>query len=87
MDTDPIRAYLSSRLLRPGDAISGEDALLFSSGLIDSFGVLELIAYLEERYNIEIDTTKYHVLDFDTLRKIGTIVENEKRKGGERDGR
>jgi len=87
MDTEPIRAYLESRMLRPGETIPGEDAPLFSSGLIDSFGVLELIAWLEERHSIEIDTAKYHILDFDTLRKIRAIVENEVRKGGGGHGR
>ena len=81
MDTAPIRAYVIDRLLRPGTAPPGEDDPLFSTGRIDSFGVLELIAYLEERYRIEIDTMRHHILDFDTLRKIGMVVETEQRKG------
>jgi acyl carrier protein len=49
--------------------------------------VLELIAFLEERYHVEIDTTKYHVLDFDTIRKVGAIIDDETAKGGDRDSR
>lgn len=82
MDTGPIRAYLLERLLRPGSGPPGDDDPLFSSGRIDSFGVLELIAFLEERHGIVIDTTKHHILDFDTLRKIAAVVEKEQRAGG-----
>lgn len=87
MDTAQIRAYIIDRLIRPGKASPGEDDPLFSNGRIDSFGVLELIAFLEERYHVEIDTTKYHILDFDTIRKVGAMIDKEKAKGGDRDGR
>lgn len=50
------------------------DTPLFSSGIIDSFGVLELIAFLEEAFKIEIDTTRHDLTDFDTVRKIAALV-------------
>lgn len=51
-----------------------DDTPLFSSGIIDSFGVLELISFLEDTFKIEIDTTRYDLSAFDTVRKIAALV-------------
>jgi acyl carrier protein len=78
IETTPIGDFVRMRLLRPGSPVPGEDDPLFSNGRIDSFGVLELIAFLEEQYGIVIDTAKHHIMDFDTLRKVFLIVAQER---------
>ena len=83
IDPNAIGDFVRARLLRPGAPVPGEDDPLFSNGRIDSFGVLELIAFLEERYGIVIDTAKHHIMDFDTLRKVARIVAQER---GEAEG-
>jgi acyl carrier protein len=52
----------------------GDDTLLFSSGLVDSFGVLELIAFLEDEFKVEIDTNTHEIRDFDSIRQIAGLV-------------
>lgn len=47
---------------------------LFSSGRIDSFLVLELICFLEDRFDVEIDTAKHVIRDFDTIEKIDALL-------------
>lgn len=51
-----------------------DDTPLFSSGIVDSFGVLHLIAFLEEMFRIEIDTVRHELADFDTVAKIVDLV-------------
>lgn len=51
-----------------------DDTPLFSSGIIDSFGVLELISFLEDTFKIEIDMTQYELSAFDTVRKIAALI-------------
>jgi len=77
MDKEPVMDYLRNRLLPSGAPMPGDNDPLFSNGLIDSFGVLELIAFLEEEYGINIDTAKHHIFDFDTLCKVAKVVEEE----------
>ena len=48
---------------------------LFSSGLVDSFGVLEVIAFLEDRFGIEIDPARHNLLEFDTATSIVGVVD------------
>jgi acyl carrier protein len=50
------------------------DTPLFSSGIVDSFGVLEVISFLEDTFEIEIDMTQHDLSAFDTVRKIAALV-------------
>jgi acyl carrier protein len=50
------------------------DTLLFSTGIVDSFGVLELIAFLEETFGVDIDPRRHELTEFDTVGKIATLV-------------
>lgn len=72
-----IRAFLG-RAFRARLALTPieDDTPLFSSGILDSFAVLELIAFLEETFKIEIDTTRHELTDFDTVRRITAVVES-----------
>jgi acyl carrier protein len=77
MDLEPIRGFIRSRLLRPGAPMPADADPLFSNGRIDSFGVLELIVFLEERYRINIDTTRHEITEFDTIDKVVALVSSE----------
>ena len=62
-----FRASLRGGVLKNGDA-------LFSSGVVDSFGVLELIAFLEDTFRITIDTSRHDISEFDSVDKIVELV-------------
>ena len=57
-----------------GRSALDRDTRLFSTGIVDSFGVLELIAFLEERFNVEIDPARHELQEFDTVAKIVSLV-------------
>ena len=50
------------------------DQALFSTGVVDSFGVLELIAFLEDTFGITIDTSLHDLSEFDSVDKIVALV-------------
>ncbi len=58
------------------------DTPLFSTGIIDSFGVLELIAFLDETFGIDIDPARYDLADLDTVGKITILVTALRSKAG-----
>jgi acyl carrier protein len=47
---------------------------LFSSGIVDSFGVLELIAFLEETFGIVIDPARHELGELDSVDRIVALV-------------
>ena len=75
LSRDAIRQFLESRFRSSlGGRELGEHDPLFSSGVIDSFGVLELIAFLEDTYRITIDTGQHDLQEFDSLAKIRELL-------------
>lgn len=50
------------------------DTSLFKSGLIDSFGVLELIVFLENNFGVSIDTMTHNIAQFDTIASVENLV-------------
>ena len=78
---ETITAYLSERFrasiaggrLAPGDP-------LISSGVIDSFGVLEVIAWLEDTFGVNIDPTRHELTEFETVSRIADLVQNAPRR-------
>jgi acyl carrier protein len=51
-----------------------DDTPLFSTGIVDSFGVLELIAFLEETFGVDVDPGRHDLADLDTVAKIAALV-------------
>jgi acyl carrier protein len=56
----------------------GLDDKLFSSGAVDSFGVLELIVFLEDTFGLTIDPSQHDLLEFDSVRQIVALVERRR---------
>lgn len=73
-----VRKYILDHHL-PGDRGEdlADDAPLFSTGILDSIGVLGLITFLESRYEIEFLPRE---LDLDRLGSIERIQEIVRRK-------
>ena len=77
---ETVTTFLKTRFhtsLRGGEL--GADEPLFSSGIVDSFGVLELIAFLEDTFGISIDTARHELMEFDSVNQIVVLVERMRR--------
>jgi acyl carrier protein len=64
-----------------GGRAPGVDEPLISSGVIDSFGVLELIAFLEDSFHVTIDPARQELTEFETVNRIADVVERARRGG------
>lgn len=77
---DTVAAFLRSRF---GAALRGRDPgfddPLISSGIVDSFGVLELLAFLEDTFHIRIDSASLELIELDTVNRIVSVVEGTRR--------
>ena len=77
---DTISDYLVSRFRNsiPGGMLRFDDPLI-SSGRIDSFGVLEVIAFLEDTFQVTIEPSEHDLGEFETVNGIARVVENARR--------
>jgi acyl carrier protein len=69
-----IRGFIvDTFLFGDGGKLADGDSLR-QSGVVDSTGVLELIAFLEERYSITVADAELVAENFDSIDKIAAFV-------------
>jgi acyl carrier protein len=79
--TDPaeieaeVRRFLDENFPLAGDtAALGRDGSLLEAGVIDSTGVLELIEFLESRFDLEVPDVDLVPENFDSIGAITSYV-------------
>jgi acyl carrier protein len=78
-----IRRFIVDNFLYGGDDGGlNTDASLLKGGVIDSTGVLELVAFLEERYGISLADDELVPDNLDSIMKISDFVARKKGNGG-----
>lgn len=60
------------------DMLVGSDTLLLEEKVIDSMGVLELVAFLEETYKVEFIDDDLTVDNFKTIGSISNLIIRKK---------
>ena len=81
-DAQKIRAFIRKRAAkdkrRKVPAIQAKTKLF--GNVLDSFGVLELIAFVEETFDIPLKRSEVKPANFDTLEKITAFVAARKKR-------
>jgi len=82
---ESVAAFLRSRFRA---SLAGRelalDLPLLSSGIVDSFGVLELIAFLEDTFEVTIDPSRLEMGELETVNRIVALVEQVRQGTGGR---
>lgn len=75
---DIVRDFFSSELL-PGtrEKVIGDDDQLIESGIIDSLGIMSLLAFVEEKFSIEITGEDLIPENFSSISAITALVERQ----------
>lgn len=74
-----IRKFITETFLfDAGDVSLGDDESLLDTGVIDSTGVLELVAFIENEFNIEVKDEELIPENFDSLTKIVQYLKMKK---------
>jgi len=74
-----VREYVIENFLmgEDGGELSDDESFL-ESGLIDSTGILELIGFLEEHYEIEIEDEEMIPENLDSVERVAQFVKSKK---------
>ncbi len=51
-----------------------EDTSLFASGIIDSFGILDLVTYLEQKYSLRLESKDLTKENLETVIALSRLV-------------
>jgi acyl carrier protein len=61
-------------LKQPGRNIQPDESLI-SSGLIDSFSLVDLALLVEDTYGVRIEDTELNATTFDTLNQLSGLIQ------------
>jgi acyl carrier protein len=79
MDTkETVREYILKELIRNPKYKLGDNDKLISGGLIDSFSLVTLSMFLEEKFGVRPDDTELNADNMDTVEMIANYVESHR---------
>jgi acyl carrier protein len=78
-----IRKFIEENFILDGNEnLSAEDSLL-EKGIIDSTGVLELVAFIEENYSLKIKDEELIPENLDSIKNISRFIQEKLDRVGE----
>jgi acyl carrier protein len=60
-----------------GVSLSWDDSLI-KSGIVDSLGILRLVAFIEENFSVMVDDTEVVPENFETINAMSSLVERKR---------
>lgn len=76
--TISLAAYIAAEILKqPNRSINPDEALL-SSGIIDSFHLVDLGMFVEDKFGVRIDDSELNADTFDTLNQLVALINSRK---------
>ncbi len=79
-ETQSLAEYIRNELVADSTLPIVESTPLISSGLLDSYSVVELITHVEERFAIVVAPRWHRLEHFDSLERIIRTVERIQRE-------
>lgn len=74
----PIAKFIAEKILKQPSKIITADEALISSGLIDSFSLMDLALFIEDTFNVRIEDTELNADTFDNLDQLAALIASRK---------
>jgi acyl carrier protein len=71
-----LEQYIVTKILKQPNRKISPDEPLISSGLIDSFSLMDLALFVEDTYGVRIEDTELNADKFDNLNQLVTLIES-----------
>ena len=73
-----IEKYIVNQILKQPNRKIGAEAPLLSSGLIDSFSLMDLALFIEDTFGVRMEDTELNANTFDNLTQLAALIETRK---------
>jgi acyl carrier protein len=73
-----LAAFLATQILKQPNRLIAPDEPLISSGLIDSFSLMDVALYVEDTFGVRIEDTELNADTFDTLTQLAALIESRR---------
>jgi acyl carrier protein len=74
---DVIRQYIIDNLLLGQGSTLDDDTSLLDSGALDSTAAMELVAFLEQTFNVQIQDREINPDNLETVSRISAMIERK----------
>ncbi|HCK66116.1 MAG TPA: hypothetical protein DHW49_07600 [Anaerolineae bacterium] len=76
--TTPIAKFIAEKILKQPNKEIKHDEALISSGLIDSFSLMDLALFVEDTFGVKIEDTELNADTFDSLNQLAGLIQSRK---------
>jgi len=73
-----LSAFVSTNILKQPNRVIESSEPLISSGLIDSFSLMDLALFVEDTFGVRIEDTELNTGTFDNLNQLASLIESRK---------
>lgn len=70
-----LREYIKRDILRDASYPLGDNDALISSGLVDSFSLVDVAMWVEGNLGVHIDNSELDASHFDTISELAELIE------------
>ena len=72
--TTTLASYIAAEILKQPSRVIKSDEPLLSSGLVDSFHLVDLSLFVENNFGVRIDDAELNASSFDNLNQLTTFI-------------
>ena len=73
-----LASFIAEKILKQPSRVIAVDEPLISSGLIDSFSLMDLALYVEDTFGVRIEDTELNADTFDSLNGLASLINARK---------
>lgn len=69
-----LSSFIASRILKQPNRVIRAGEPLISSGLVDSFSLMDLSLFVEDAFGVRIEDTELNADTFDSLEQLANLI-------------
>jgi acyl carrier protein len=73
-----LEKFIATQILKQPNRKIAADEPLLSSGLIDSFSLMDLALHVEDTFGVRIEDTELNADTFDNLNQLSALIESRR---------
>jgi acyl carrier protein len=73
-----IAKFIAEKILKQPNKVIAADEALISSGLIDSFSLMDLALFIEDTFGVRVEDTELNAETFDNLNQLAALISSRK---------
>ena len=73
---EQLSQYIATEILKQPTRVIQPDEALISSGLIDSFSLMDLALFVEDTFGVRIEDTELNADTFDSLGALADLIQS-----------